>query len=59
MESRSRPKRMSAKAAFEKMKDQGQCTQDKLISKIVSMGFNRKAVELAVFQEGYQDTESM
>ena len=33
--------------------------QEKIISNIVSMGFNKKAVELAVFQEGYHESESM
>ena len=56
---RPRPRRSSAKAATEKMKQQRQTPQEKLISKIVTMGFNKEAVELAVYEEGYNESESI
>ena len=41
------------------MKQQRQTPQEKLISKIVTMGFNKEAVELAVYEEGYNESESI
>lgn len=59
MEKSSRPRRSSAKAASEKMKKQQLSPHEKLVGDILSMGFNKKAIELAVYEQGYHDSESV
>ena len=59
MKKSSRPRRSSAKAASEKMKKQQLSPHEKLVGDILSMGFNKKAIELAVYEQGYHDSESV